>query len=139
MNKTFLKSVGAVLAGFFVIVVLSISADTILKIIGILPWDHLYVSNGLIFFVIFYRSVFSVAGCYLAARMAPGNAIKHAIALGILGVIVSSAGTIAASDLGPDWYGWTLAGLALPLAWLGGKLYEKRNEFESNSEYTIKE
>ncbi len=72
------KSIWAVTAGFLVILVSSIIVDTILKIAGILPWDHLHVSTGLILFVILYRSVFSVAGCYLAAQLAPQNPMKHA-------------------------------------------------------------
>lgn len=119
------KSIWAVTAGFLVILVSSIAVDTILKIAGILPWDHLHVSTGLILFVMLYRSVFSVAGCYLAAQLAPKNPMKHAIILGGVGLIISSIGAVVASDLGPVWYAWTLAALALPLAWVGGKLYDR--------------
>lgn len=119
------KSIGAVFAGFVVIVILSVGADSILKAAGMLPYDHLFVSTGLILFVIFYRAVFSLIGCYLTARLAPQNPMKHALALGVLGLIISTIGAIAAADLGPVWYGWTLVVIALPVAWLGGKWYEK--------------
>lgn len=126
MNKYRLKSIGAVFAGFLVIVILSIGADTILKMAGILPYDHLFVSTGIILGVILYRAVFSLIGCYIAARLAPRNPMTHALALGVVGVVVGTAGAILAADLGPAWYGWTLVVIALPIAWLGGKLYEMR-------------
>lgn len=135
MNKTIWKSIGAVFAGFVVIVVLSVGADSILKAAGILPYDHLFVSTELILFVIFYRAVFSLAGCYLAARLAPQNPMKHALALGVLGLIFSTIGTIAAADLGPVWYGWTLVVIALPVAWLGGKWYENTAQSKKILEY----
>ena len=121
------KSILAVVAGFLVIVILSIGADTVLKIAGILPYDHMYVSPGLILFVLFYRAVFSLAGCYLAAHLAPGNPMKHAIALGVVGFVLTIIGSLVATDLGTAWYNWSLVVMALPIAWLGGKLYEKRN------------
>lgn len=125
MKKTTWKSIGAVFAGFVVIVILSIGADFILKAADILPYDHMFVSTGLVIAVILYRTVFSLIGCYLAARLAPQNPMKHALSLGVLGLIISTIGAIAAAYLGSVWYGWTLAAIALPIAWLGGKWYEK--------------
>lgn len=127
MNKKTFKSIGAVFAGFLVIVILSVGTDAVLKAAGVLPYDHLFVSTGLILGVIFYRAVFSLIGCYFTAKLAPKSPMKHALALGVLGVIVSAMGAVMAADLGPVWYGWTLAIIALPIAWLGGKLYEIRS------------
>lgn len=75
MAKSIGKSIGAVFAGFVVIVILSIAADTVLKLVGVLPYNHLFVSTGLILGVIFYRAVFSFIGCYLAARLAPQKSL----------------------------------------------------------------
>ncbi|SHF81695.1 hypothetical protein SAMN05443144_113139 [Fodinibius roseus] len=126
MAKSVGKSIWAVFAGFVVIVILSVAADTVLKLTGVLPYDHLYVSTGLILTVIFYRAVFSFIGCYLAARLAPQNPMTHALALGVVGMAVSTAGAILAADLGPAWYNWSLVVIALPIAWFGGKWYEMR-------------
>ena len=65
-------------------------------------------------------------GCYLAAWLAPRSPMKHALALGVVGVLLSTAGAIAAANmnLGPSWYAWTLVAISLPTAWLGGKLHE---------------
>ena len=138
MNNTFLKSAWAILAGLLLIIILSVAFDTILKLAGILPWDHLFVSTGLILFVIFYRAVFSLAGCYLTAKLAPRNPMKHAIILGIIGTVLSAVGAVLAADLGPVWYAWTLAVIAIPIAWIGGKLYAVKHA-ASGSEYIIKQ
>jgi len=127
MIKNTFKSIGAVIAGFILIVVLSVTVDSILKVMDILPPDHLFVSTGLILFVLFYRAVFSLIGSYLSAKLAPQNPMKHALALGVLGLVISSIGAIVASDLGPGWYAWTLAAISLPVAWLGGRLFEMQS------------
>ncbi len=127
MSKTTFKSIGSVVVGFIVILILSTGTDMTLKSMGILPDEHLFVSTMLILAVIFYRAVYSLIGCYIAAKIAPRNPMKHALALGFVGVIVSSIGAVAAADLGPDWYGWTLVVIALPIAWMGGKLYESQS------------
>jgi hypothetical protein len=126
MNKTILKSIGAVLAGFVFIVVTHTTTDTILENAGVLPKGNLFVGTGLILLVLGYRAVFSLIGCYLTAKLAPRNPMKHALILGSIGFVLSSVGAIAAADLGPAWYAWTLAVIALPIAWLGAKLYEIR-------------
>jgi hypothetical protein len=126
MNKTTFKSIGAVLAGLIFIVITHTGTDAILKNAGVLPKDHLFVGAGLILIVIAYRAVFSLFGCYLTARLAPHNPMKHALVLGFIGLALSLVGAIVAADLGPAWYAWTLAAMALPIAWLGGKLYDLR-------------
>src|SRR5574341_467397 len=126
MNKTMLKSIGAVLAGFIFIVITHTATDASLEGAGVLPKGNLFVGTGLILLVIGYRAVFSFIGCYLTAKLAPHKPMKHALILGLIGLVLSSVGAIVAADLGPAWYAWTLAVIALPIAWLGGKLYELR-------------
>ena len=127
MNRTIFKSIGAVLAGFIFIVITHTGTDAILKGAGVLPKDNLFVPTELILIVIGYRAVFSLIGCYLTANLSPQNPMNHSLALGVVGVVLSTVGTIVAKDLGPAWYGWTLVISALPIAWLGGKLYELRS------------
>jgi len=124
MNKTIFKSIGAVLAGFIFIALTHTGTDALLESIGILPKDNLFVGTGLILAVIGYRAVFSVIGCYITARLAPQNPMRHALGLGVVGVVLSTVGAIAAADLAPAWYAWTLVIISLPLAWVGGKLRE---------------
>jgi hypothetical protein len=128
MNANIFKSIGAVLAGFLIIVVLSVGTDFILEAAGVLPYGHLFVSTGLIVVVLFYRAVYSLIGCYIAAKLAPHSPLKHALTLGGVGVVISTVGAIAAGHLGPAWYAWTLVIIALPIAWLGGRLYLGRSQ-----------
>jgi hypothetical protein len=128
-----LKSIGAVLAGLIFIGVTHSAIDAILEGIGILPKGNLYVSTPLILFVIFYRAVFSLFGCYLTAKLAPRNPMMHSLILGGIGTLLSATGAIVTADmnLGPAWYAWSLVFIALPIAWLAGKIYLIRNpEFE---------
>lgn len=126
MNKTTIKSIGAVLAGLIFIVITHTATDAALQGAGVLPKGNLFVGAGLILIVLGYRAVFSFIGCYLTAKLAPRHPMKHALVLGLIGLVLSSIGAIVAADLGPAWYAWTLAVIALPIAWLGGKLYEQR-------------
>ncbi len=117
----------SVLAGFVVIVILSVVTDTVLESTGVFPPpDRGLFDTGLLLIALTYRAVYSVIGCYVTARLAPDRPMAHALALGLLGVVVSAIGTFAARDLGPAWYGIALVVLALPLAWLGGRLFELR-------------
>ena len=129
MMSSILKSVGAVLAGFIFIVVTHTATDAVLERIGVLPKGNLFVSPGLILIVIGYRAVLSLIGCYITALLAPHSPMKHALALGIVGLVLSTVGAIVTANmnLGPSWYAWTLVAMSLPIAWLGGKLYELRS------------
>lgn len=123
--KNTLKSIGAVIAGFIFIGITHTSIDAILESAGVLPKGNLFVSTWLILFVIGYRAIFSIAGCYITAWLAPNYPMRHSIALGVLGAIFSSIGAITMGNLGPAWYAWTLAVIAIPIGWLGGKLYRR--------------
>jgi surface polysaccharide O-acyltransferase-like enzyme len=126
MNKNVFKSIGAVLAGFLAIVILSVGTDTALEQAGVLPNGALF-DTGLLLLALMYRSLYSVIGAYIAARLAPNRPMRHALALGVLGIFVSALGALAAQDLGPAWYGLALVLVSLPLAWLGGKEFELRS------------
>ncbi len=129
MSRDNLKSVGAVLAGLVFIGATHSGTDAILENIGVLPKGHLHVGNGLVLIVIGYRAVLSLIGCYITALLAPKSPMKHALVLGIVGMLLSTVGAIATANmnLGPSWYAWTLVAISLPIAWLGGKLYELRS------------
>jgi len=129
MSRDILKSVGAVLAGLVFIGVTHTATDVILESIGVLPKGNLYVGTGLILIVIGYRAVLSLIGCYITALLAPRCPMKHALVLGIVGVVLSTVGAIATANmkLGPSWYAWTLVAISLPIAWPAGKLHELRS------------
>ena len=125
-NRHALRSIGAVLAGLVVIFVLSIGTDLAMHATGVFPPWGQPMSDALFLLATAYRIVISIGGCYLAARLAPDKPMKHALALGIVGVIVSIAGTVATwnrgPEFGPKWYPIALVVLSMPCAWVGGKL-----------------
>lgn len=123
MKKETLKSIGAVVAGFFALVILSVITDTILEKAAIMKTDP-FVANPvwLIVVIILYRTIFNSFGCYLAARLAPRKPMKHAIILGVIGVVLTVIGLVVAWDVPPRWYPFSLIILALPAAWFGGKM-----------------
>jgi hypothetical protein len=123
--KNIFKSIWACFAGILIGVVLSLGTDKILEMTAILPEGNLWVSASLIWFVIAYRTVYNIIGSYFVARLAPNHPMRHAIIVGVLDTIVSIIGAVVNinMNLGPEWYCWTLVALALPGAWVGGKLF----------------
>ena len=122
-----LRRIGAVFAGFVVIVILSTVTDIVLHATGVFPPWGQPMSDVLFLLATAYRIVFSIAGCYLAARLAPDKPMQHALALGVVGIVVSTAATVATwnrgPEFGPKWYPIALIAVAIPCAWLGGRLW----------------
>jgi hypothetical protein len=120
-----LKGIGAILAGMIFIVVSHTGTDYVLETLGIFPQrsEGLHITWMVVTATI-YRSIFTVAGGYITAALAPNPPMRYVMILGIIGLAL---GTIAAivtipMGLGPAWYPIALAVLALPCVWLGGKL-----------------
>ena len=125
------RSVGAVLAGLLANVILAGIADQILHWLGVFPpWGQITYEPVPYALAVTYRAVFGVAGGYITARLAARAPMRHAFALGVVGLVFCLAGVVASvvSDLGPVWYPVLLFVIAMPSAWLGGKIYiEKRS------------
>jgi uncharacterized membrane protein len=118
-----LKSIGAILAGMITIVVLSAGTDAALEAAGIFtPPDQGFFTTWMVILAFVYRSIYTVAGGYVTARLAPDRPIRHAVILGILGIILGSVGVVVAWDLAPHWYPIALVVTALPCTWFGGRL-----------------
>ena len=127
MKKETLKSIGAVIAGFAALVILSVITDGVLEKMGVMKTEP-FAENPvwLIAIIVLYRTIFNTFGCYLTARLAPNKPMKHAIILGIIGVVLTIVGLIAMWDTPPRWYPISLIVLTLPAAWLGGKIVIKK-------------
>jgi hypothetical protein len=122
-----LRSAGTVLAGFVAVVVLSLVTDQVLHVLQVYPpWGQPMFDPGLNLLALSYRIVYTIAGGYVTARLAPHNPMRHALALGVIGTAVGTAGAIATipMHLGPSWYPIALAVTGL-LTLLGGILYVK--------------
>lgn len=70
-------------------------------------------------------SIWAVAAGALVTIVAT-TAVDHVMILGAVGVVLATAGVVATWNLGlgPRWYPISLAVLALPQCWVGGKVYE---------------
>ncbi len=136
LHESILKSIGAVLAGLVAIFVLSLATDFLLESIGIFPSFKEQREHGLyiwwaLMIALIYRCIYSVAGCYLAATLAPNRPMLHAMILGVIGLFLTVIDTIVAWDKSAAWYPISLVVLALPCAWLGGTL--KANKTKSTT------
>lgn len=121
-----LRSIGAVLAGMFVGIVLALGTDEVLHAVGVFPPWGQPVGDKPLLLATAYRIIYGIASCYIIARLAPDRPMQHALAGGVVGLIVSIVGTVvtwnAGPAFGPHWYPLALVATALPTAWAGGKL-----------------
>ena len=122
---TTLKSILAVFAGIVTVFLLSHVTDYILEKSGfmLLPFDSNPMWVKL--FVTFYRTMYVVAGSYVAATLAPNKPMKHSFIYGAIGCVLGTLGAIAMWNEPPHWYPIALVLLGIPAAWLGGKLKVK--------------
>ena len=123
-----LRSVLAVVVGFLLIGALSVGTDAIVRAAAPSAFDAAGRTDSvpILLLTIAYVGVYAVGGCYLAARLAPGRPMLHAMILGALGLAFSVLGTIKKWDSAPAWYHLVALALVLPYAWLGGRLAERR-------------
>lgn len=122
------RSIGAILAGFVFVFILSLGTDEVLHIAGVFPpWGASMVGyDAALLLATAYRILFGIAGSYVTARLAPDRPIRHALLGGAIGCALSMAAAVATWNkgpaFGPHWYSVALAVTALPTAWAGGKL-----------------
>jgi hypothetical protein len=124
--RSILRSIAAVFAGVVAVFILSLGTDVVMHATGIFPPWFQPMAGALFMLALAYRIVYGIAGGYVAARLAPNRPMAHAIALGVVGLLLSSAGAAGTwnkgPEFGPKWYPLALVVTALPCAWLGGKL-----------------
>ena len=124
------RSIGAMLVGFIAIVVLSVGTDAVLHATGVYPPFGQPMSDALFVVATAYRIVYGIAGCYLAARLAPNRPMGHALALGVVGLVLSLVGFVVAwgkgPEFGPTWYSVAIVLIAMPCAWVGGILHRAK-------------
>ncbi|HEY2819934.1 MAG TPA: hypothetical protein VGJ06_02740 [Candidatus Acidoferrum sp.] len=128
-----LKSIGAVLAGAIVGIALSLGTDAVMHALHIFPpIGQPMTDSRLLALATVYRTIYSVLGAYVTAWLAPSRPMLHAMILGSLGMLAAIAGVIATwsnvAEYGPHWYPIALVVLALPPAWFGAWLYERRGQ-----------
>jgi hypothetical protein len=124
------RSTAAVFLGFISVAVLSLGTDEVLHVLQVYPpWGQPMYDPRLNFLALSYRLLYTVAGGYITAALAPHAPMRHAVVVGIIGFLTASAGAfvaIAMADLGPAWYPIALAVTSFPCVWLGARVYVAR-------------
>jgi hypothetical protein len=124
------RSLLAVIAGLLAVVLLSVVTDTLMHATGALPAFGEPMGHGHALLALAYRCLYGAAGGWLTARLAPSVPLQHALWLGVLALVISVAGAVATWNAGPQfgprWYSLALIAIAVPTAWLGGRLFERR-------------
>ncbi len=125
-QRNILRSIGALFAGFLVVVILSIGTDAVLHVTGVFPPLGQPTRDSLLLLAAVYRTIYGVAGSYVTARFAPDRPMQHALVGGVIGLILSTVGAVATWNrgpaFGPHWYPLSLIATAMPCAWVGGRI-----------------
>ena len=119
------RSVAAIVTGFLVVVLLSLGTDQVLHMLNVYPpWGQPMWETGDNLIALGYRSVFTVLGGYVTARLAPSNPMRHVLIVATIGLVIGVVAAIATipMNLGPAWYPIALAVTGPAFTWLGGKL-----------------
>ena len=123
-----LKSIGAVFAGFVTVVILSTGTDFVLESLKIFPPQSdpgLYIT-WMLLLALAYRCVYTVAGGYVTASLAPNRPMRHVIILAFFGLAGGTAGVIIGWNMSHHWYPISILISAFPCTWLGGWLKIRR-------------
>ena len=125
------RSILAVFAGFVAVVVLSLATDQFLHVLQVYPpWGEPMYDTGLNALALAYRTIYTLFGGFITARLARRAPMRHVMVLALIGLAAGTAGAIVAvtqADLGPTWYPIALAVTAFPVTWLGGVVALRRD------------
>ncbi len=121
------RSVGAVLAGLILNVVLSSATDLLLVAVGVFPplreFGHpASFSDSLLLLALLYRTAYGVLGCYLTARLSPQRPMAHSLTLASIGFVIGVIGAVATWGTWTSWYSLAIIAVTLPSGWLGARL-----------------
>ena len=122
-----LRSFWAVAAGVLFIIIVTTAVDMVLHAVKVFPPldQPQALDDRLSLIASSYRLVIGIAGGWLTAKLAPQNPMRHAMILGVVGTVLGLAGVVATWNLGlgPRWYPISLAVLAIPQCWAGGRIF----------------
>jgi hypothetical protein len=114
--------VGGIAANF-----LAVPIDAFCHQIGIFPRFGQDMTDSLLLVALMYRSALAFGGGIVTAKLAPSAPMKHVTALGVVGVVMSTLGALAAWDLGHQWYPISLIAISLPMSIYGGEYYVRHS------------
>jgi hypothetical protein len=129
--KSWVRSIIAVVAGFLVTGIASTAADAAMHAVGIFPNSAAAMSDFSFALASGYRALFTVAGGFVTAWLAPDRPMQHAWILAGIGLVAGLAGVvgyyvIGKGALGPAWYAISIPVEVIPCVWLGGSLVLSR-------------
>jgi hypothetical protein len=111
-------------------VILDTGFDLLMHATGAFPPWGWPMPTNLWLLALAYRAIDSIGGSYIAALLATDRPLLHALVLGVIGVLLSSIGTIATwskgAEFGPKWYPIALVIVALPCAVIGGTVRQRQ-------------
>lgn len=122
------RSIMAIVVGFVLIAALSFGADFVLRsaIPGAFPPGGKVVSTHVLLLMTVYVAVFAIFGCWVTARLAPDHPMRHALILGLLGLLFIVYTAVTQWQLTPPWFHIVAIVLVMPYAWIGGWLAERQ-------------
>jgi len=120
-----MRTAWALVAGFGAVFVLSSAVDAILHALNYYPNDGTVGSDAELALALAYRTVFTIVGGMITAWLAPSHPVRLAAILGAIGTLPAILGVVGMWGLGHQWYGISLAVLALPSTALGGWLFTR--------------
>jgi hypothetical protein len=131
-DRRIVRSIVAIAAGFLACAVLSVGTDLVLHTVGVFPAWGEPMPNSLFVLATVYRTVYTVVGGYITARLAPERPMRHVWILGLIGLLAAIAGTVGTwnkgPEFGPKWYPLALVVLAIPSVLLGGRMARRLEE-----------
>ena len=116
------KSIWALIAGFLLLMVLSIGADILLRAF----FPKAFSPSGAVqswfaaITTICYAAAFGALSSYLTARLAGGRPVMHAMVLGGVVLLVVVAELAGSWHSAPAWFNLCFLAIILPSAYLGG-------------------
>jgi len=130
MKKNIWKSIGALLVGFITVAILSIATDMLFEVLHIFPPQNQpqVYAWWMLPIALLYRTLFTLFGGFVTAKLAPNKKVLHAIILGTIGMVFATGGAIVNWDksLNAEWYPLLLIFVSIPATWLGGRLQGRK-------------
>ncbi len=125
-HKIPVRLITSVVAGIMLAMILSLITHEILFLLDIFPQiGKPMFDNQLVTIELIYHSFYAVAGGCITAKIAEKKARRAVFILGTKEAVMWLMGTLLLWHHSPPWYNITKALLGVPLAILGGRIYER--------------